>query len=257
MRTKTALTTLVAIAMTATTIHAQMGEDDWGERRGDRGERGDRRGLHGRGGRFGKDGGEGRRPGMGRGPGADRQPPMEMVIGRLLQNPEAREKLGITEDQVNAIKTGTEDIRTRMHELGEEMRSAAEEQVKLLQAETVDEEAVMAAVQKTGNIRTEIAKLRVKGLILVKSTLSADQVAKIKEFMHSRRHRGRGPRKGEGGEQRRPRERGERGQGWGRHEERGEGDGIRGGWRDRDRDRDREREHDAGDNGGAEAGGEQ
>ena len=249
MRARKILTVAVIGTLAVTTAWAQMGDDaGWGD------ERPERKGYRGRGGgfgggRFGKEGegrGQGRRPGMG-GPGGDRQPPMEMIIAKLLQNPEAREKLGLTEEQANAIKTGSEEIRNQMQELSEKMRTAAEEQVQLLQADTIDEEAVMAAVEKTGDIRTQIAKLRVQGMILVKSILTVEQIAKTREFMRNRmreRMRDRGPRDGdrEGeGEGRRPR--GFRGKG--RNGAGREGDGIRGGWRDRERKRDAETKDDA------------
>lgn len=258
MRINKTLGILVIGLLAAGTVWAQMGDDDgWQpkrrEHKGFQGRGGEGRGGGLGGGRFGQDRegrGPGNRQGMG-GQGGQRKPPMEMMIGKLIQNPEAAEKLGLTEEQISKIKNGTEEIRTGMQELTEKMRSAAEEQVKLLQGDTIDEAALMAAVEKTGAIRTEIAKLKIRGLILVKTTLTPEQVQKIKQFIHHRRQqmnerRGRGPRDGEGGgdgegDGNRPRFR--RDKGWGR--DKGHGDGaIRGGWRDRERAKDGDAEGD-------------
>lgn len=246
MRGKTVLTAAVIGLLTVGTIWAQMGDDD-----GTEDKRPERKGFLGRNGRFGGDrgGNEGegrgpkRRPGMGgpemgRGPGGDREPPLEMLIGRMIENPEAVKKLGLSEEQINALKDSLKQLREEQESLHEQMRTAAEEQVKLLQADTVDEAALMAAVEKTGAIRTEIAKLRVKGMLLVKKTLTADQVAQVKELIRNRMGGGRerGFREGEG-DGKRPR--GDRGRDRGFGRDRGrEGDGgIRGGWRDRERAR--------------------
>ena len=56
------------------------------------------------------------------------------------------------------------------------------EQVRLLSEKTVNEKDVMKAVEKTGALSTEIAKVRVKKLLLVKKVLTPEQVEKVEEM---------------------------------------------------------------------------
>ena len=75
------------------------------------------------------------------------------------------------------------------------------DQVNLLTAETVDEEAVMAAVEKSGRIHTELAKLRIKPILELKKILTREQLEKAKGIVQERRMRDRFRRGG--GEERR------------------------------------------------------
>ena len=157
-------------------------------------------------------------PGGGPPPGGMEQ----AALARIVNNPKIAEELGLTEDQVKTLRNGIFDAQEQKVKLKAEMEVAAIQQARLLTADPVDEKAVMAAVEKAGGIRTEIAKLEMKGLLLVRNTLNAEQREKVREMIHRhmmRQGQGPGGREGRGGD----RQRG--GQERGENERRGRGDG--------------------------------
>ncbi len=118
------------------------------------------------------------------------------MISRLIKNDQLAQALDITESQradlesVLASHTGQrETLRKQLHE-------AARSQAKLLTDSDVDENAIMAAVEKTGTIRTELAKLGMRDLLACRQILSAEQVSKIEAFRT--RMKTKGPRKVQG-----------------------------------------------------------
>jgi hypothetical protein len=135
----------------------------------------------------------------------------------MIENPELVERLGLTEEQVSRLKNKGYELRREVVKLKAELELAAMEQARMLTAESVDKAALMAAVEKTGAIRTEIGKRRMLQVLLIKDTLNEDQLRQLREF---RRWHARGDRSEAkermGGEaerdgiRRRMRERGER-----------------------------------------------
>lgn len=160
-------------------------------------------------GRFGGPRERGRRggPGMEKGP---RQDPMarQSMMMHMLMNPRVAESIGIEEEQIDQIRKFMTDVKKKEIELWAEKEIAGVDQVTLLMADKVDEEALMNAVEKSGKIQTELAKLRVRRVIELKKILSPEQLQKVKAALHERRHRQLGDR--EEGEERRWRGRGDR-----------------------------------------------
>ena len=117
-------------------------------------------------------------------PGAGRA--MEGLIERLVNNPKLTAEIGLTEAQLTTLKTALEDLRREEKELRAQQESGGLEQAKLLSQDTVDEAAVMAAVERAGKARTEMAKLLVKQLLVVKRTLTPEQMTRIKEIIRQR-----------------------------------------------------------------------
>lgn len=111
---------------------------------------------------------------------------VEAMIARFVNNPEIAEEIGLTEEQVKTLREGMEDLKNKAKDLRAEMKKAAMEQAKLMTESAVDEEAVMEAVEKTGQIRTEIAKLQIKQLLLVKNTLTREQIEQTRQRMRER-----------------------------------------------------------------------
>ena len=138
------------------------------------------------------------------------------MLGRFLMHPKAAEELGLTPAQVTTLKEQAEPLRTEMESLRKELEQASVEQAKLLTGGSVEEDALMAAVEKTAAVRLKMAKLAMKQLLLVKRTLSPEQVAKARELMRERLAR-RGP---EGGEAVR------KGENMRRHMQEGEGSAL-------------------------------
>ena len=139
-------------------------------------------------------------PGQGHpgGPGGERGPRgggmEEAVISKLIQHPELAEKLGLTDAQLETLREGMFDLRQEKARKRAEIEVAAIEQARLLTAGDVDERALMKAVDETGRVRTEMAKLEMRGLLLLRKTLTEEQRDKIQMFM---RQRGRENRRGD------------------------------------------------------------
>jgi Spy/CpxP family protein refolding chaperone len=103
------------------------------------------------------------------------------MIERIIRDRELAERLGLTEDQIRTLKDGVYKLKLQEIDLRAALEKSAMEQAKLMTAEKVDEKALMDAVEKTGSIRTELAKLRVKGLMLLRDTLTGEQIKEIRE----------------------------------------------------------------------------
>jgi len=132
------------------------------------------------GGRGREFGGEMKGPRMGeKGPGG--------MIERLLDNPELMEKAGISKEQLTAIKNAMDEIEIKMIDLRAEMEKAGIAQAQLMSQEKIDEDAIMKAVEKTGEIRTKMAKLHIQSMLTIKKSITPEQMAKIKELLSQRR----------------------------------------------------------------------
>jgi len=122
----------------------------------------------------GRHGGEGKRGG----PGG-----REAFLVKMITHKDVAEKVGLTDEQVTTLKDSVYETRKKLIDLKAELEKAGMEQAKLLSGDTIDEAAVMAAIDKTAGIRTEMAKLHVKSLIMVKQTLTPEQIDQAKEHM--------------------------------------------------------------------------
>lgn len=110
----------------------------------------------------------------------------EGVIGRIISNPKTVSELGLSDDQVKTLKNAAEDTRKQQDELQKQLKDAGLEQAKLMTGDSVDEKALLNAVDKAGKIKTDMAKLRIKHMLLVKKTLRPDQVGKIRDMIQKR-----------------------------------------------------------------------
>ena len=136
-------------------------------------------------------------------------PGMDPIV-RMVSNPKMAEKLGITEEQRTKLDACLKGGREKGVEQQKKAHEAMEKQMRLLEAEKVDEAAVMAAIDEVFEIRKEMAKAQTRRVIAVKSILTPEQIAKgLEELRQQReaRREGRG-RRAEGG--RAPRKDGDR-----------------------------------------------
>jgi outer membrane murein-binding lipoprotein Lpp len=100
---------------------------------------------------------------------------------------EATEKLGLEPGQIETLKQAVQKLEQQEEKLRETLQAAGKEQAELLRAEgEVDEAALMKAIEKTGQIRTEMAKLRIQPILLVKKTLTPEQLHMSRRMMHER-----------------------------------------------------------------------
>lgn len=149
----------------------------------------------------------GRRGGMG--PGMMGGGAMMDPIVRMVSNPKAAEKLGLSEEQQAKLKE-INKIDKAGRERQKKVREATMKQLDLMKADKVDEAAVMKAIDEVFELRKEMAKDQAKRVIAVKAILTPEQVAKAHEEMKQMfQARGdRGPRRG--GAERGPRRGGDR-----------------------------------------------
>jgi periplasmic protein CpxP/Spy len=122
------------------------------------------------------------------------------MLGRLLQNPELREKLGITDEQVAKIRQQSSDFRK------EQIRSRADLQVKridlheLLAADKPDRAAIDKKLQEISATQLARERAMVDFHFAMRDVLTPEQRAKLKQLgeefrMHGPGRMGRhGPR---------------------------------------------------------------
>jgi Spy/CpxP family protein refolding chaperone len=120
------------------------------------------------------------------------------MIERLLESPEIAEAAGITEEQQAMLRDARFESKTREIELRADLEKTGLEQARLMTEETVDEAAVLAAVEKAGALRTELAKLKIGQVLLVKKTLTPEQLKKLHETARQFKQHGRGEGKHDG-----------------------------------------------------------
>ena len=113
----------------------------------------------------------------------EREEGREAFIGRLVTDKNLAEQIGLSQKQTEHIQDELYRVKLEMVDLQAALQKAAMEQARLLSAESIDEDAVMEAIEKTGKIRTKIAKLRIQPLILIKSSLDAEQLREARERM--------------------------------------------------------------------------
>ena len=110
----------------------------------------------------------------------------EGAIAKLIMNPKLAQDIGLTQEQITTLRTALEDMKKKEIDLRAELEKGGIDQAKLMSETNIDEKAIMAAVEKAGKISTEFAKLRVQQLILIRKTLTPEQMEKVKEMIHQR-----------------------------------------------------------------------
>lgn len=110
-----------------------------------------------------------------------RSPSANDPLVRLVSNSKVAEKIGLKTEQIATIKEITKEQRKVDRDLRDKMRAAMRKQTDLLQAEKVDEAAVMAAIDELFEVRKEMAKNQTRQVIRVKAVLTPEQIAAAKE----------------------------------------------------------------------------
>lgn len=128
-------------------------------------------------------------PGAARDLGMRREEGREVLLMMVLNNPQAAKEAGVTEEQIAGLKSGIYEIRKERVRLNAELEVAAMEQGRLLEQENVDEAALMAAVEKKGQLKIQMDKLLAREMLLVKKTLKKEQVEKIRQMGQKQVHR--------------------------------------------------------------------
>ncbi len=149
------------------------------------------------------------RGGMTAGGGLDQS----MLLLRIMDDPETAKAINLTAVQREALQKGTKALDDRMTVVSESLRVASLEQAALAAKVMADKQAatneLMTLVQKIGGLRTEQANIQTEKLIVIRDTLSAEQIRaasaaaqkKMEEIRARMKQRG-GERGARGGDRR-------------------------------------------------------
>jgi hypothetical protein len=142
-----------------------------------------------------------------------------LMLLRLYNDTEMADTLKLSAEQKDALKKAAKELSERQIKLNEELRVASLEQAALAAKVMADKDLatddLMLLVDKIGALRTEQAKLQTERLLVIRDTLTAEQIRQAGEVSRQRieqmRQRGQQrrnaeARQGEGG----PGQRGER-----------------------------------------------
>jgi Spy/CpxP family protein refolding chaperone len=130
------------------------------------------------------------RPGQPNGPGQPppRPPEPPDPIAQNLFPPEMvmqhRQEIGLTDEQHTAIRQELRKASTRFNELQWQMEDEMETMNKLTKVSAVDEQKVMAQLDKILNIEREVKRTQLLVSVRIKNKLTAEQQAKLQELHH-------------------------------------------------------------------------
>ncbi len=111
---------------------------------------------------------------------------MNDPILRAIMNPKVVEELGLSDEQKEklvALKSSRDDNHELQKKVGEQTRK----QIELLQAEKIDEAAIMASIDEVFELRKKMAKAQTKRIIEARSILSPEQLKKARQMIEERR----------------------------------------------------------------------
>lgn len=132
--------------------------------------------------REGRQGFERREPG-GRQPRKWGGKEQQVMFETILNSPKIAEEIGLTEDQIKILLYERYKLRKLEEKLRSEMKIIEKEQAQLMREDSVDEDVLLAAVEKSGGISTEMKKLEIKKTLLIKRVLTAEQIEKMRDLI--------------------------------------------------------------------------
>lgn len=105
-----------------------------------------------------------------------------MLLFRVLNNSNVLAEAGIANEQAERIRARFVELEEREIDIGVELRKAGLQQAELLAAPDVNEAELMAAVQRVGDLRTELAKLSIERILVVREALTPEQIERAKKL---------------------------------------------------------------------------
>ena len=128
----------------------------------------------------------------------------QALLGRIVEDHKLAKEIGLSEEQVTALRDGFYELKKQKISKRAELELAATEQARILTQDEIDESALMAAIEETGRIRTEFAKLQMKTVLLLRQTLDEEQRQRLAKMVRrrmnnriDRRSGGSGPKRGD------------------------------------------------------------
>lgn len=119
-------------------------------------------------------------------PGAPPRPPHPDLIGENLFPPDLvmshQQAIGLDENQKTSIRSEILKTQTRFTELQWQLQDAMESLGSLLKSNTVDEQQVLAQLDKVLNSEREIKRAQVGLMVRIKNKLTPEQQARLRQF---------------------------------------------------------------------------
>jgi len=97
--------------------------------------------------------------------------------------PKVQEKLGLSDEQVETLNSGSADIRKQEIQVNADMEKARIELNELLRSDTVDETAAKDLAERIGELAGQRAQLETLNRLLIAKTLTPEQRKKVAGFM--------------------------------------------------------------------------
>jgi Spy/CpxP family protein refolding chaperone len=127
------------------------------------------------------------------------QSPEDMLFERLAGDGRIAQELGLTTNQTESLRKVGFELKQKLIDLNAQREKAGLQQAQLMTAPDPDEAAVMKAVEESGAIQTEIAKLRVKQVMAARKILTPEQQQKAREMIRAHMEARRAEMGGQGG----------------------------------------------------------
>ena len=112
------------------------------------------------------------------------------AIGEALFPPELvmqhQQELGLTTEQRNFIRTELQKTQPRLIDLQFQLHDEVETMASLLKQDRVDEQRVLAQLDKVLNQEREIKRQHISLLLRIKNQLSTEQQARLREMRGKR-----------------------------------------------------------------------
>ncbi|MDE0838925.1 MAG: hypothetical protein OSB41_07715 [Kiritimatiellae bacterium] len=105
----------------------------------------------------------------------------------MLRNERVAKALDLSDDQRKQLKGVMQRLAAERKALKSQLHDTAMSQAKLLTADEINEEELMDAVEATGKVRTELAKIEMRVLMANHKILTKKQRIQIREMMQRRR----------------------------------------------------------------------
>ncbi len=114
--------------------------------------------------------------------------PMVSLLEHVLGNDKLVSELGLTSEQIAALRTASEDFRRLQGELAARQEEEGIVQARLLMGSgrEVNEEEIMRSIERAGQARIEMAKARVRQLLVIRKTLTPEQMEKVRELIRQK-----------------------------------------------------------------------
>ena len=169
-------------------------------------------------------------PGQRGGPGRGGAGMQNEMLFRMLQDPQVVKEIGLSDDKATALKEGFRKVQERQIDLQAELDKLNLQQTSqiagLLGNRDSKADEALKTVEEMGRINTELSKLAVERILIVRENLDDAQIRKAREIGEERMKRMRENfRNRQGGEGRRPREGRGEGRGDGKRHRDGRGEG--------------------------------